>query len=149
MSSSTLSNVANLTGFQISRYFFMSCMSSFLAVSRSSFITVMILSSMMCMVCRSSVSSCCTVFISFVACLWFVSMFCSTTSNFRLSSLFLSSLIRSLAVSVRISSSSIGGGGAGFPCSGFVACSIAMVNVYIVLLAVFKKENILNLRNLV
>lgn len=81
----------NFTGFHRSKYRFITSMSSFLAVSLSSFIIVMILSSIAVMLRLSSFTSDCSDLTSFIAFLWLLSMFCSTTSEFLRSSLYLSS----------------------------------------------------------
>lgn len=135
----------------MSRYFFITSMSSFLAVSLSSLMIVIILSSTACIVLFISFSSVCSAFISAIAFLWLLSMFCSTTRNFLRSSLYLSSPTLSLAVRRFICSVAglvSGGGGvfgpnkpffAGAGASGSIAsvsfaivldCNL-MVNVYI------------------
>ncbi len=87
----------NFTGSHKSRYFFIMSMSSFLAVSLNSLMIVIILSSIDCIALFISFISSCSDFISFMAFLWLLSMFCSTTSDFLRSSLYLSSPTRILA----------------------------------------------------
>ncbi len=143
---STCSCVMNLTGSQSSKYRFRISTSSFLAVSLNSLIIVIILSSTACIVRLISVRSVCSDFISIIAFLWLLSMFCSITSSFLRSSLYLSSPILTLAAIVFSCSviplvSGAGGGvfgpnsplAAGAGASGIIMVSSGMLNVYIVL----------------